>query len=469
MKLYNTLSRLTEDFRPLNPPYVTLYCCGPTVYDFSHIGHYRTYVGNDVIRKTLTYLGYKVKHVMNITDVGHLSDDADAGEDKMEKGAKKYKKTVWDVAEFYTDFFFKANDAFNINRPDIVCKATKHIGDIINLIKKIEKKGFTYMTDEALYFDVTKFDGYDRLSGQNTDEKKQAVREEVVVDKNKKHPADFVLWFKRTGRFKNHTMHWDSPWGDGFPGWHIECSAMSMKYLGDQIDIHTGGVDHIPLHHPNEIAQSESATDKHPFVKYWVHHNFLLVDNQKMSKSLNNFFTIEDIKKNRIHPLAIRLLFLQTHYRKEMNFTWESARSAQEAYYRLKEYVSVLKNQSERVNLSQEKMEKIEKFKQDFVAAVSNDFQLPQALAVVWQMIKSNIPSADKLDLLFDFDNILGLGLNELETYTIPQTVNQLAERRLKARLEKDFGKSDELRKKIESFGYTIIDTENGFDLKKRN
>src|SRR3989339_1953721 len=344
MKLYNTASRKIEEFIPLNPPNVTFYSCGPTVYDYTHIGHMRTYVNNDVLKRTLVYLGYKVKHVMNITDVGHLSGDDDSGEDKMEKGAKKYGKTVWDVAKFYTEFFFKTTDALNIIRPNIVCNATEHVEEMIRLIEKLKQNGFVYETKGALYFNVKKFKNYGKLSGQKLEEKIQAVRTEVNVDEDKKHPADFALWFKRVGRFADHTMYWTSPWGEGFPGWHIECSAMSMKYLGDTIDIHSGGIDHVPIHHENEIAQSEAATGK-PFVKYWFHNNFLTVDGQKMSKSLGNFYTIDDIEKNKIDPMSLRLLFLQSHYRQPLNFTWQSARASQEAYKRLREIFINLKPQ----------------------------------------------------------------------------------------------------------------------------
>ncbi|MGB9883653.1 MAG: cysteine--tRNA ligase, partial [Microgenomates group bacterium] len=345
MKLYNTLTRKIEDFQPINPPIVTFYSCGPTVYDYTHIGHMRTYTNNDVLKRALKYLGFQVKHVMNTTDVGHLTGDDDNGEDKLEKGAKKSGKTVWEVADFYTDYFFKTIEALNIRRPDIVCPATKHISQMIEMIKKLEAKGYTYKTKEALYFDVSKFKNYGKLSGQKLEEKIQKAREEVHIDPDKKHPADFALWFFRVGRFADHTMHWDSPWGDGFPGWHIECSAMSTYYLGQPIDIHAGGVDHIPIHHENEIAQAEAANEK-PFVRFWFHNNFLMVDNQKMSKSLGNFYTIDDLRKNNIEPLAIRYLFLQTHYRQVMNFTWQSAKASQNALYNLRQNIIDLLNLS---------------------------------------------------------------------------------------------------------------------------
>jgi len=463
MKLYNTLSRKTEEFVPQNTPNVSFYACGPTVYDFTHIGHMRTYTNNDVLKRVLTYLGYKVSHVMNVTDVGHLSGDDDSGEDKMEKGAKKYGKTVWDVAKFYTEFFFKTTDALNIIRPDIICKATDHIKEMIRLIDQLIQKGLVYETREALYFDVTKFKNYGRLSGQKLEEKLQAVRDEVNIDKEKKHPADFALWFKKVGRFSDHTMHWPSPWGEGFPGWHIECSAMSMKYLGEMIDIHSGGIDHVPVHHENEIAQSEAATNK-LFVKYWFHNNFLTVDGQKMSKSLGNFYTIDDIEKNKVDPISLRLLFLQSHYRQPLNFTWQSARASQEAFYRLREIFINLKPQK---NLSLLKSTKALSYQKQFSEAISNDLQTPQAVAIMWDMIKSDITNDEKYFLLLDFDKVLGLNLKKTTEEKIDANIIILAERRLEARKKRDFDASDRLRIKIEKAGFKIEDKGETYTIKK--
>ncbi len=467
MNLYNTLGRKIEEFEPLNPPEVTFYSCGPTVYDYTHIGHLRTNVNNDTLKRTLLYLGYSVNHVMNITDVGHLMGDNDTGEDKLEKGAESSGKSVWEVATFYTDFYMKSVRAVNIMLPNSTVKATDHIKDMIKLIQTLEQKGFAYQTDEAVYFDVSKFKNYGQLSGQKLSEKKQQAREEVHIDKQKRNPADFALWFKRVGRFANHQMHWPSPWGEGFPGWHIECSTISMTYLGETIDIHSGGADLIPVHHENEIAQSEAATGK-PFVRFWFHNEFLLVDGQKMSKSLNNFYTIEDLEKQRIDPLALRLLFLQTHYRQQMNFTWESAKAAQEAYNKLKEQVFALKNQLQRTTLSEEKLKQIDEFREKFKQGLSNDLQMPQAVAVMWEMLKSSIPSPDKLDLLFEFDKVLGLNLASVEEEKIPAEIQQLAEDREKARQEDNFVKADEIRKIINEKGYLIEDADSGFRLKKK-
>ncbi|MCS6956551.1 MAG: cysteine--tRNA ligase [Patescibacteria group bacterium] len=456
MKLYNTLTKKIEEFTPLNPPNVTFYSCGPTVYDYTHIGHMRTYVNNDLLKRTLKYLGFKVKHVMNTTDVGHLTGDDDRGEDKMEKGAKKIGKTVWEVAQFYTDFFLKTIKELNIEYPDILCPATKHINEMINLIKILEEKGFTYETKEAVYFDVKKYKKYGVLSGQKLEEKIKGAREEIYIDKDKKNPADFALWFKRVGRFANHTMHWDSPWGDGFPGWHIECSAMSMKYLGKTIDIHAGGVDHIPVHHENEIAQSEAATGK-TFVRFWFHNNFLMVDNQKMSKSLGNFYTLADLKKHNIEPLAIRYLFLQSHYRSIINFTWQSAKAAQEAFKNLTNKIIELKQEEKKLSLPKTDNKKIEDYKEKFKKAISNDLQIPEALSIFWSLIKSDLTPSAKLNLIYDFDQVFGLKLWEIN-HLIPEEIIKLANKRLILREQKKFTEADLIRKEIEKKGYLIED-----------
>lgn len=467
MNLYNTLTRKVEKFEPLSPPAVTLYTCGPTVYDYPHIGNIRSFTNNDFLKRTLIYFGYQVKHIMNITDVGHLTSDADEGNDKLEKGAKRTGKTVWEVAKFYTDHFYKMVDLMNILKPDSYCKATDNVGTMIEFIKVLEKKGYTYETPQAIYFDITKFKNYGVLSPQKLEDKLQGAREDVQVDSKKKHPADFSLWFKCVGRFKDHTMRWDSPWDEGFPGWHIECSTMSIKYLGETVDIHTGGIEHIPVHHENEIAQSEAYTGK-PFVRYWFHNNHLQVDGKKMSKSLNNFYTIDDIIKKGIDPMALRLLFLQTHYRQQMNFTWDSAKAGQEAYNNLKDYVITLRKQGQTTMLSREKLDKVDIFRQQFNQAIGNDLQTPQAVAVMWSMLKSNIPSLDKLDLLYDFDEVFGLKLREAVEEKIPDEIVKLSNEREMARKVKNFKKSDELRDKISKLGYIIEDLDKGFKIIKK-
>ena len=466
MKLYNTLTRNLETFKPLNFPKVSFYTCGPTVYDYTHIGHMRTYTNNDILKRTLTYLGYKVNHVMNVTDVGHLTGDDDSGIDKLEKGATKSDKTVWEVVKFFTDNFFKTMNALNISRPDVTCKATDHIEEMIQLINRLKRNGYVYETKEAVYFEVMKFKNYGKLSRQKIEEKLQAVRKEINIDTEKKHPADFALWFKRIGRFADHTMHWPSPWGEGFPGWHIECSAMSMKYLGDSIDIHTGGIDHIPVHHENEIAQSEGATGKQ-FVKYWFHNNFLTVDGQKMSKSLGNFYTLSDIEKNKINPLSLRLLFLQSHYRQSLNFTWQSARASQEAFNRLKEIATNLKNSNSQNKKSVKLSDKSIAYQQQFKDAIENDLQTAQAVAVMWDMIKSDIDNEEKYFLLMDFDKIFGLNLDNINEEKIDANIIILAEKRLEARKKRNFDQSDKLRIKIEKAGFKIEDKGNSYTIKK--
>jgi cysteinyl-tRNA synthetase len=474
MKLHNSLTRQTEEFAPIAPPHVGMYTCGMTVYDYAHIGHGRKYVMDDVLRRTLSFNGYEVKHVQNVTDVGHLVSDSDDGDDKMEKGAAKANKTVWEVAQFFMDNFYESMDELNILRPSVICRATDHIPEQIALIEKLFKNGHAYETDEAVYFDVETFPSYGALLGQSLDEKKQAVREEVETGSHKRHPADFVLWFKTVGRFANHVMHWESPWGDGFPGWHLECSAMSMKYLGDQFDIHTGGEDHLPVHHPNEIAQSEGATNKHPFVMVWVHYSHLLVDGRKMSKSLGNFYTIEDVKSKGIDPLALRYFYLTAHYSKHMNFTWEALQAAQSALKSLQTVVqSLIKSEGEdhRSTLSPEKLTKIQHFSEAFLEAVNNDLNTPQALAVVWEMIKSNIPEEDKRDLLYSFDEVLGFNLRDIKPHqeaSLSVHVQELVKIRDEARTAKDFAKADEVRAEIEKAGYEIVDSAEGTRLKPK-
>lgn len=408
--LYNSLTKQKELFVPIDPKEVKLYTCGMTVYDYAHIGHGRKYVMDDILKRTLKYNGYKVNHVQNVTDVGHLVSDADEGEDKLEKGAKKQNKTVWEVAEFFTNNFYDSMDKLNIERPTTICKATDHIDAQIELIEKLFANGYAYDTEEAVYFDVSKFADYGKLFGQKLNDKKLAVRDEVKTDQNKRNNADFALWFKRVGKFSDHAMHWQSPWGDGFPGWHIECSAMSMKYLGEQIDIHTGGEDHLSIHHPNEIAQSECATGKKPFSKFWVHHAFLMVDGTKMSKSLGNYHTVQDVLDKGVDPLALRYLYLGAHYKKPMNFTWASLESAAKGLGNLKLKVKGLKT-SDRTILSEEKDNKIQMYQERFNQAINDDLNTSKALAVLFEMLKSNIPSEDKYDLAITFDEVLGLGL----------------------------------------------------------
>lgn len=458
LKLFNTLGRTIQEFKPLSDKEVTLYTCGVTVYDYTHIGHLYKYVGDDILKRVLRANGFKVKHVMNVTDVGHLESDADEGGDKMEKGAAKAGKTVWEVAKFFEEYSWESLSKINFEKPDVVCRATEHIKQQIELIKKLEGKGFTYQTPQAIYFDVTKFPTYTELSGQKLEDKEIGVREDVKVDPLKKHPADFALWFFTVGHFANHAMHWPSPWGEGFPGWHIECSAMSMEYLGETIDIHTGGVDHIPVHHTNEIAQSEAATGK-KFVNYWIHHEHMMIDGEKMSKSKGNFYKIEDIIAKGFDPMALRYLFLTAHYKDQMNFTFESLQAAQNALNKLRQEIRAWEKPKSGTS----------EFYHKFIESANNDLNTPQAVAVMWDMVRSDIPTSSKSADLLAMDNILGLDLGKYiaKPLDIPAEIQQLVQQREVARQNKDFKTSDDLRLKIHDLGYEVEDTSEGPRIKK--
>jgi len=463
LKLYNTLTRKKEIFKPLKDKKVGLYTCGPTVYNYAHIGNLKKYIGDDVLKRVLIYNGYKVTHVMNITDVGHLVSDNDGGEDKIEKGAKEQGKTAWELARFFEDYFWKSLKEVGVLMPDVAPRATEHIKEQIKLIEKLEKRGFTYKTQQAVYFDVGKFPNYTKLTGQKLEDKKIGAREETVVDKDKKNPYDFALWFFATGRFKNHTMRWPSPWGEGFPGWHLECSAMSMKYLGDTFDIHTGGIDHLTVHHPNEIAQSEAATGKQ-FVRFWIHHDFLLVDGEKMSKSKKNFYTIEDIKTRKLNPLAFRYFCLNSHYRSKLNFTWQGLEAAQNALNNLYEDYRNIFSDTTKKKL----VEKGETYRRQFIDAINDDLNTPQALAIMWEAIKDeSLLANDKKQLLLDFDKVFGLGLSKIKRLEIPAEIKKLAAQREKLRREKKWQEADEIRKKIEGLGYKIEDASEKTNIKK--
>lgn len=468
MKLYNTLTKKVDDFKPIKPNEVGIYSCGPTVYDFAHIGHFRTYVGTDILKRILKYNGYKVKQVMNITDVGHLTSDSDTGQDKMEKGAQREGKTVWEIAEFYTTDFFNALEKLNIRKPEIIAKATDNIPEMIELIKKLKKNGLAYKTADGIYFNTSKFRNYGRLSGGKKGIKAGA-RIQMVT--GKKHPTDFALW-KFSPKDKKRQMEWPSPWGIGFPGWHIECSAMAMKFLGKTIDIHTGGVDHIPIHHENEIAQSEGTT-KQQFVNCWVHFEFLMVDNRKMSKSLGNIYHRNDIEKKGFSLLDCRYLFLTAHYRDKLNFTWKSLNGAKTALSNLKALVSPLLKAPETADLSPEKLNQLNDFRRQFETAIYNDLNLPQALAVLWKLVKSNIPPRDKYDLILEMDQVFGLKLDrpspnpQLEK--MPDEIIELIKQRERLRKEKNWSKSDMIRKEIEKKGYLIKDTSKNTVIEKTN
>ncbi|OGM20412.1 cysteine--tRNA ligase [Candidatus Woesebacteria bacterium RIFCSPHIGHO2_01_FULL_38_9] len=476
--LTNSLTRKKEKFEPINRQSVGMYTCGPTVYYYPHIGNWRTFFFEDILRRVLIYNGCQVVQVMNATDVGHLTGDnvgdADLGEDRMEAAAKREGKTAWDIANFYIKDFLESREKLNIQTPEHFVRATDHIEDQINLIKRLEEKELTYVTKMGVYFDVSKFPSYGKLGGQKMIDKRAATREELKEDSEKKNPFDFALWkFSYPGgrsfdsaqddAASRRHMEWDSPWGKGFPGWHIECSAMSMKYLGETLDIHTGGVDHIAIHHTNEIAQSEGATGK-PFTKYWLHGEFLKVDGGRMGKSLGNAYTLHDIENKGYEALALRYLYLTAHYRDSLNFTWDSLSSAQIALNKLREQVLAAKTQITRTLLSTEKRKKVDDYSIRFVNAVNDDLNTPQALAVLWEALKSNIPSEDKYDLALSFDEVLGLKLAEVQDIKveIPEEIRKLLIDRDKLRLEGKFEESDKLRRSIEEKGFTLEDTQAG-------
>jgi cysteinyl-tRNA synthetase len=460
--LYNTLTRRKEEFVPIRPGAVGLYTCGPTVYNFAHIGNLRTYIFEDVLKRVLTYNGYKVRHVMNITDVGHLTGDRDLGEDKMERGSRREGKTAWDIADFYAKAFRQDIARLNILEPDIWCKATDSIPEQIELVQVLEKKGFTYRTRDGIYFDTTRFPEYARLSSQNLD----ALQEGARVEKNpeKRNATDFALWkFSPAGAQRQ--MEWDSPWGMGFPGWHIECSAMSMKYLTDQLDIHCGGVDHIDVHHTNEIAQSEAATGK-KFFNFWMHGAFLnILGGKKMAKSEENFLTLENaLLKPGIPPLAYRYAAFQTHYRKPMEYSDESIQAARNGLEHLYNQVrEVAKGEARFV------AEASGAFREKFLDAANDDLNLPRAMAVVQEMLKSGMPAAEKHATILDFDRVLGLSLDQVDLpEELPPEVRKLVEARRRARESKDWSASDRLRDEIQALGYALKDTRDGIKLIRR-
>lgn len=457
LKVYNTLTRRKEEFVPLNDKVVTMYSCGPTVYSYAHIGNMRAYLFMDSVRRTLKYNGYKLKGVMNITDVGHLLSDGDDGEDKMEKASREQQKSVYEIAAIYTDAFMKDLAKLNIGKPEIIAKATDHINDMIKYVEALVEKGYGYETSDGIYFDISKFREYGKLSG--FDLKGQRAGARVDVNDEKRNPADFALWKKAP---KEHIMQWESPWGMGYPGWHIECSAMSRKYLGDTFDIHTGGVDHIPVHHENEIAQSEALVG-HKTVDYWMHVEFMQVDGGKMSKSLKNTYTVSELEQKGYSAMAFRYFCLNTHYRKKLNFTFEGMDAAKTAYNRLLAAVH-----SHKGGKSFDE-EAVKKYDELFTEAINDDINIPLGLGVLWNMLKEK-PSQAIYDLAMKFDKVLGLALDTEsapEKVEAPEEVIKLAELRLKARKDKDWAQSDVLREQISKLGYQIIDKKDGYDIKK--
>jgi len=468
LKFYNTLTKKIEVFKPIKDKKVGLYTCGPTVYDYDHLGHAWNYTMADLLRRTLEYFGYKVKHVMNITDVGHLTSDSDTGEDKIEKSAKEHKKTAWEIAEYFTKIYLENRKKMNMLPPHIICKATEHIKEMIGLIKKIENKGAAYLIDDGVYFDVSKYPKYGQLSGNTLENLKAGAR--IEVNPLKKHPADFALW-KLTPKGVKRQMEWDSPWGKGFPGWHIECSAMSMKYLGETFDIHTGGEDNIFPHHESEIAQSEMATGK-KFVRYWFHPRFLMVEGQKMAKSLKNFYTIKDLENKGFTPLALRYLFLSGHYRSRFNFTFQGLEAAQNSLNNLTNFIRELLEKTKTKTKIKIKETSLLTYNEQFEKAIKNDLNIPQALSVLWKLIKDYNKNPLKFDskkvytLIIKWDKVFGLNLKTIKPFKIPKKIKDLVVLREKYRQNKDFKKADEIRNKIEAEGYLIEDTKNGPKLK---
>jgi cysteinyl-tRNA synthetase len=468
LKLYNTLGRRKEELKPLRDNEVGLYTCGPTVYDYAHIGNLRTYIFEDILRRVLEYNNYKVKHVMNITDVGHLTGDnlgdADIGEDRMEISAQRTGKSAWDLAKLYTEAFFRDTERLNILRPHVICKATDHIPEQIALIRKLEEKGYTYKTSDGIYFDVSKFPTYGELVGQSLKEKKAGAR--VEVNPEKRNPADFALWKFSPKGAKRRQMEWESPWGIGFPGWHIECSAMSTKYLGQPFDIHCGGVDHIYTHHPNEIAQSEAAEGV-KMANFWLHGEFMTVEGRRMGKSEGNAYLLEELIERGFKPLAFRYLCLNTHYRIQLNFTWQALEGAQTALERLREHV-----RNARANGGEPAQGKVlPEARERFLVALNDDLNLPQALGTVWDFVRSQRNPSDKLATLLDLDRVLGLRLSEVRREAeleISPEVQELLAQREAARTARNFKEADALRMKIAELGYEVLDTPQGPKAAKR-
>ena len=458
MKIYNSLSRKKENLVVENNT-VKMYTCGPTVYYFPHIGNMRAYIFMDLLRKSLKYCGFNINGVMNITDVGHLVSDSDEGEDKMEIAAKRENKDPYQIADFYTNCFFNDLSRLNIELPEHVEKVTNIIDDMINFIKELEKKGYTYIIDDGVYFDVEKFKKYGELSGK--DLSKMGVNR-IDENKQKHHPFDFALW-----KFvpENHIMKWPSPWGTGCPGWHIACSALGEKYLGNSIDIHTGGIDHKPIHHENEIAQNDAKEGKQ-VVKNWMHVEFLQVDGGKMSKSLGNLYTLNQLIEKGYTPIDFRYMNLLTHYRKSLNFTFSSLDSAKAALKSLKNLVNEHKNQNYIT-----KQEILDNYNKEFIDAISDDLNIPLAVGVLWKMLRNEQKSNDIYNQALKFDKVLSLDLDKNdETKTqeeIPQEILDLANQRKIARENKDYKLSDEIRNKINEMGFNIKDTKEGYELSK--
>jgi cysteinyl-tRNA synthetase len=457
LRIFNTLSRRVEPFQPLRPGKVGLYTCGPTVYHYAHIGNLRTYVFEDLLVRALRASGYEVNHVMNITDVGHLVSDRDDGEDKMEVGARRAGKSIWEIAEYYTKIFFSDLEKLNVLKPNLIPKATDHIPEMIAIVDQLDRKGFVYRTTDGLYFDTSRFPTYRNFARLDLENLEAGKR---VAVGEKRSPSDFALW-KFSPENEKRQMEWDSPWGRGFPGWHIECSAMAMKYLGETFDMHCGGIDHIPVHHTNEIAQSEAATGKQ-FVRYWLHGEFLNEDSGKMSKSKGETLTLSLLEREGFSPLDYRFLLLQAHYRSTVKFSWDGLRAAQTGRKGLLEKIREWKRQGQPAAVLGESAKE---FQRKFQEAWAHDLNLPEALAHLFSLLKQNsISSEEKLRVLFDADEILGLGLanDSVREVVLPEEVVALMAKRDMARKAKQWQESDRLRDELVALGYKVLDTAQG-------
>ncbi len=477
LSLYDSLSRRKVNIIPQKDRPIGIYACGITAYDYAHIGNLRRYVMDDLLIRTLRYDGYTVKHVQNVTDVGHLTSDADTGEDKLEKGARRDNTSVFAIARKFEQYFYDTCAAMNIRHPDVVTRASEYIEQQLQIAISLEKKGYAYLIPgDGLYFDTSKVNDYGRLAGFNPETIKEGARVEKVA--GKRHPTDFAVWkLEKPG--ENRQMVWPSPWGErSFPGWHLECVAMSLDQIGDPLDIHTGGVDHIPVHHTNEIAQAEAYTGRTPFARLWVHHNFMRIDGQKMSKSLGNIYRLEDITAKGFTPMALRYLFLTSHYRHELNFTWSSLQAAQTAYNRLLQNLALGQNSDDTDMITSERIAKLDQFRTRFLASINDDLDSPAALALFNQILKSSLTPRERFDLIIDLDDILGLDLRrQVSLYqqatklssalTDDAEANRLLTERQTARAHKDFARADYLRDQIIALGYQIIDTPTGSQVRK--
>lgn len=456
MQIYNTLTRKVEDFIPHQEGVVKMYTCGPTVYSYAHIGNLRTYIFEDILQKGLEYLGYQVDRVMNITDVGHMTSDADSGEDKMLKGAKREGKTVYEIAEFYTKAFLSDMDALNIKRPEIIEKASDHIDTYIEMIEKMLKDGYAYISEGNVYFDISKAKDYYELSGKNPEELMIGVRDTVEEDLAKRNPADFGLWFTLS-KFSNQVMKWNSPWGVGYPGWHIECSGISSKYLGEYLDIHCGGVDNVFPHHTNEIAQSE-AYFGHKWCNYWVHGEHLNDKTGKMSKSKGEFLTLELLKSKGYSPLVYRYFCLGSHYRKTLTFSYDSLEIAKNSYQKLKNKVNSLKEEGSRQE------QEINAYHEKFGKAIENDLNTSQMLTILYDVLKDKMLSdLSKKELVLQFDTVLSLSLFEEEQKSsLDEYVLSMIEKRNMAKEIKDYDTADKIREELLQKGIRLIDSRDG-------